>query len=423
MAQKGKDILVGGLDIGSTGIRMAVGQLLSDSNGRGLHILGTVEVSSEGIHKGSITSIEDTVSSISACLEKMERTVGAPIERVWVGVNGHEIVTEGSKGVVAISRGNGEVTDEDVARVIEAAKTVATPLNYQILHVIPRFFRVDGSNPIKDPVGMSGVRLEVDALIVQASSAHIRNVSKAIYRTGLEINDMVLSMLAASEVVTTERGRDMGVVVVDIGGATTSLVIIEGGDVIHGAFIPLGSEHITADLAIGLRTSIEVAQRVKVVEGTANVKGLTKRDEIDLFDYGALEHEKIPKKYIAEIIEARVEEIFQKIDAELKSIGRDGMLPAGVVCIGGGSKMHGLLDVAKKVLRLPASLGYPINVTSITDTVNDVAFSSVIGLVKWGFDIESSRTVKPKWTRVIAKIQSGTSWFGTIRTWVKSILP
>lgn len=421
--QKGKDILIAGLDIGSTSVRMAVGQLLHGADGKGLHILGTAEVASEGIHKGAITSIEDAVSSVSACLEKMERSIGAPIDRVWVGVNGHEIMTSGNKGVVAIARGNGEVTDEDVSRVVEAAKTIATPLNFEILHVIPRFFRVDGSNPIKDPVGMSGVRLEVDALIVQASSAHIRNISKAVYRTGLEIHDMVLSLLAASEVVTSERARDMGVVVLDVGAATTSMVVIEGGDVIHAAFIPIGSEHITADLAIGLRTSIEIAHSVKIKDGTAHVKGLTKRDEIDLYEHGSPNHEKIPRKYIAEIIEARVEEIFQKVEEELKSIGRDGMLPAGIVCIGGGSKIHGLLDVAKRTLRLPASLGYPMNITSVTDSVNDVGFSNVIGLVKWGYDIVGAQVLQPKWSKMVNKISEGAGSLDTVKKWIKSLLP
>ncbi len=422
MAKKrSQEGLLAGLDLGSTSVRMAVGQMLAHGDQKSLHILGAAEVPSEGIHKGSITSIEDAVSSVSACLEKVERSIGTPIDSVWVGVAGHEIITDGSKGVVAVARPNGEVTEEDVERVIEAARTVVTPLNFEILHVIPRYFRVDGSNPVRDPVSMSGVRLEVDALIVQASSAHIRNITKTVYRTSLNINDLVLSMLSASEVVTTERGRDMGVAVVDIGGTTTSLVVIEGGDVIHVGCIPIGSDHITADIAIGLRTSIEIAEQIKVQEGTANARGLTKKDEIDITDFGGNEHEKISRKYVAEIIEARVEELFDKINNDLKKIGRAGLLPAGVICIGGGAKLQGLLEVSKKHLRLPSTLGYPIGITGVTDRINDIAFSSVIGLVKWGADVVASHDVK--WGGVLTTLKSQNRLFETAKKWLRSFFP
>ena len=322
--------------------------------------------------------------------------------------------------------------DSEVQEIFGAFRMVAVELINRIQNYVKPDAFIAGTRrpitiehllPIESEPMLQQFSIEVDALIVQASSAHIRNISKAVYRTGLEIHDMVLSLLAASEVVTSERARDMGVVVLDIGASTTSMVVIEGGDVIHAAFIPIGSEHITADLAIGLRTSIEIAHSVKIKDGTAHVKGLTKRDEIDLYEHGAQNHEKIPRKYIAEIIEARVEEIFQKVEEELKSIGRDGMLPAGVVCIGGGSKIHGLLEVAKRTLRLPASLGYPMNITSVTDSVNDVGFSNVIGLVKWGYDIVGAQVMQPKWSKVVSKISEGANSIDTVKKWIKSLLP
>lgn len=422
MGRKTGENIIAGLDLGSTAIRMVVGQMLEQGGSEGLHILGMVEVPSEGIHKGVITSIEDAVSSTSACLEKMERSVGLPIEHVWVGVNGAHVLTDTSRGVVAISHPNGEITEDDVERAVDAARTVATPMNYEILHVIPRSFSVDGGTPVKDPVSMSGVRIEVDTHIIQGASGHIKSLTKTVYRTGSDIDDLVLSILAASEVVSSERARDMGCVIIDVGGSTTSMIVIEDGDVIHTSFIPIGSEHITQDIAIGLKTSIDVAEQLKIFGGTAMVKGLTKRDVLDLSEFGSHEKEEVSRKLLAQIIEARVEEILEKVGSELKQIGRAGVLPAGAVFVGGGSKLHGLIDVAKRDLRLPASLGYPLNVTSVTDKINDVVFATSIGLVKWGADIQAEMP-HGKWNTLLQSMSGTKVVAGNVRKWMKSLLP
>lgn len=422
MGRQRTEELIVGLDLGSTAIRMAVGQVLETEGQSGLHILGMVEVASEGIHKGNITSIEDAVSQMSACLEKVERAVGSPVEHVWVGVNGHHVLTATSQGVVAVANPHSEICEDDVERAIDAARTVATPMNYEILHVIPRYFTVDGSNPVKDPVSMSGVRLEVDTHIIQGSSGHIKNLTKTVYRTGADIDDLVLSVLAASEVVTSDRARDMGCVVIDVGGSTTSIIVIEDGDVIHTAFIPIGSEHITADLAIGLKTSIDVAERVKIFAGTAITKGLTKRDLVDLGEFGGDEGDEVSRKFVAQIIEARVEELLDKIADELESIGRAGVLPAGAVFIGGGSKLQGLIDVAKRQLQLPAHLGYPLNITSVTDKINDVSFATCVGLVKWGADIAADMP-SGRWGAIVDRFNATKAVAGSVRKWVKSLLP
>lgn len=422
MTRPTQDDLVAALDLGSTTIRMAVGQLIDQNGSTGLHILGLSEVPSGGVHKGVVTSIEDTVSQISQCLENMERLIGTPIDHVWVGMNGHQVITTTSQGVVPVAHPQHEITEEDVERAIDAAKTVAMPVNYEILHVIPRYFTVDGGNPVKDPVSMNGIRLEVDTHIIQGSSAHIKNVTKAVHRTGVDIDDLVLSVLAASEVVTNDRARDMGCVVVDMGSSTTSMIVIEDGDVIHTACIPIGSEHITADLAIGLKTSIDVAELIKIEVGSAIVKGLKKKDVIRLDTLGVDSDEEVSKKFIAQIIEARVEEILDKIQDELVSIGRAGVLPAGVVFIGGGSKLRGLCDVTKYQLQLPASLGYPIDLTSVSEKINDVAFATCVGLVKWGADISMDGSYG-KWGSIMDKIIAAKALGGNVRSWVKSILP
>ncbi|HBW73750.1 MAG: Cell division protein ftsA [Candidatus Magasanikbacteria bacterium GW2011_GWA2_45_39] len=378
-----KELLVG-LDVGSTAVRIVVGQIVATGEKPELQIVGAAEVVSEGVHRGVVTSIEDTVSSISACIDRAERMVGTPLQRAWIGISGSHILVEQSKGVVAVSKSNGEISEEDVERAVEAARAVATPLNYEILHVIPKNYTVDGQIGVKDPIGMTGVRLEVDTQMIQGLSAHIKNLTRAVYRTGLDINDVVLSILATAAAVTTERQKELGVAVVNIGGATTSVVVYEDGDILDTAVLSIGSEHITADLAIGLRTSIDVAERLKLQYGTSLVKEVAKDDRVDLSDLGAMEKELVDRRYIAEIISARAEEILERIDKVFKKVGKSGRLPAGVILTGGGSKLHGLVETSKDVLRLPVTVGYPLNITSSTDKVNDLAFTTAIGLVRWG---------------------------------------
>jgi len=381
--------LIAGLDIGSTAIRLAVGQNIE--GGEKIHIIGTAEVLAEGISKGIISSIEDAVSSISACLEKAERMIGVPIESAWVGISGGHIISQESRGVVAVARSDGEISEDDIERSIEAARTVATPPNYEILHVIPKGFTVDGQVGIKDPLGMTGIRLEVDTQIIQGLGSQIKNLTKAVYRPGINIEDLVLSILATSEAVLTSRQKELGVAVINIGGSTTSLAVFEEGDILHTAVMPIGSDHITSDIAIGLRISIDAAEKIKLEYGTALSSEVGKRDEIDIGELEGKESNFISKKYIAEITEARVEEIFEKVDAELKKIDKSGKLPAGIVLTGGGAKLNGLVDAAKKKLRLPASLGKPSNITSAIDKVNDPAFATAIGLVIWGSQLVGQR--------------------------------
>lgn len=380
-----EDALFAGIDIGSTAVRIAVGQRLpSNGEKEQVHIIGAAEVPSEGINRGVINSIEDAVSSVSACIERVERMTGAPVGSAWVSISGSNVTLLESKGVVAVAKTDGEIREDDVDRVVDAAQTVATPVNYEIIHVIPKAFTVDGQKGIKDPVSMNGLRLEVDAQIIQGLSSHIKNLTKCVYRTGVNIERLVLGVLATAEVVTTARQKELGVAVLNIGGATTNLVVFEQGDILHMASIPLGSDHITSDIAIGLRTSIDVAERVKLQYAEATAANVGRSEQVNLRELGADGDELVSRKYVCDIVQARLEEVLERVEKELKKIGRNGMLPAGVVLTGGGSKIAGVVELTKQKLRLPASLGYPIGVTSITDRVNDLAFTTAIGLVQWG---------------------------------------
>lgn len=379
--------LIAGLDVGSTAIRLAVAQV----NGNGpLHIIGLAEVPSDGINRGVVTSIEDAVTAISGCLERVEKMVAAPIEHVWVGINGSHLISQTSRGVIAVSKPNGEIGEDDVNRVVEAAQAVATPPNYEMLHTLPKSYTVDNQAGIKDPVGMTGVRLEVETQIIQGQSAQIKNLTKCIYRTGLDIDQLVLGVLATSEGVISKRQKELGVMVVNIGGSTTSVMVYEEGDPLHVFILPVGSGHITNDIAICLRTSIDVAERLKIDYGQAVPDEIGKREEIDLSEFSN-EDGMVSRKQVAEIIEARLEDVFDLIDKELRKIDRSGKLPAGVILTGGGAKLPGVIDLAKRKFRLPAALGGALDVSSPLEKVNDLSFTTAIGLVKWG----AQQTVVP----------------------------
>jgi len=396
-----KDNIIAGLDIGSTDIRLVIGQKIPGPAGEELQIIGAVSAPTAGVSRGVVNSIEETTSSISACLEKAERLVGVPISRVWVSINDPHIKCERSRGVVAVGRSDGEINENDVSRAIEAARALAVPVNYEILHVLPVKFSVDNQADVKDPIGMNGIRLEVETLIVQGLSTQIRNLTKAIYRTGLEIEDLVLAPLAAAEAVLSTKQKELGVALINLGSSTTSLAVYEERNLIHTAILPIGAEHITADIAIGLRCPINLAERIKQEYGSALPEDFSKKDEIDVSELVKEEEVNddislVSRKYVSEIIGARVEEIFEKVDNEFKRIDRSGMLPAGVIFVGGGAELDGLVEAAKKKLRLPAAVGQAKNISVVIDKVKNPEFLTALGLVIWGghSDQETSSNFK-----------------------------
>lgn len=416
-----RDDIIAGLDIGSTSVRLVIGQVVDNNM---LQIIGAVSNPAAGINKGTVKSIEDVTSSISSCLEKAERLVGVPVTSVWVSVNSPHIKCEKSRGVVAVGRSDGEINGDDVDRALEAARALSVPPNYEIIHVIPVRFTVDNQEDIKDPVGMSGVRLEVETLIIQGLTSQIKNLTKAIFRTGLDIEDLVLSPLAAAEAVVGAKQKELGAALINIGASTTSLAVFEEGELLHTAIIPIGSEHISADIAIGLRCPINLADRIKVEYGSANAEHLNEDSEINIEDL--LKEEGVDEdistvklKYLSEIIGARVEEIFEKVDEELKSIERSGMLPGGVFLIGGGAKLAGMVDVAKRQLRLPACIGSNKNVNAVIDKVNEIDYLNALGLVAWGnqvFDDSGGGFMKSG-----KKMASDT--FLKMKKWISSLIP
>lgn len=400
--------LIAGLDIGSSMTRLVVGHIVpSDGKSPGrlqVRVISAAEVPTEGVQRGVVTSIEELISSISYGLEQVERIAGLPVESVWLGINGPFVLTQESKGVVAVAKTNGEISTEDTARAIESARSIPIPLNYDLLHVLPWSFTVDGQIGIKDPIGMTGMRLEVGTKLIYSMSSHVRNLTRAVYRTGIDVESVILSILASGEAVVTARQKELGAAVVTIGSATTSLAVYEDGNTIHVAVIPIGSQHITNDIAVGLRTAIDVAERIKLEYGHCAPKGISKKDIIDLQTLGASASEVASRHYIAQIIEARVVEICDKIRGEFAKIGKNELLPAGIIITGGGAKLGGLVECVRNELRLPVSLGYPFDVSSVSSASGDIAFAPAIGLLKWGVQLGSTGE------KGVPRQQSGRKW-------------
>ncbi|MDP1709689.1 MAG: cell division protein FtsA [Candidatus Komeilibacteria bacterium] len=374
--------IIAGLDIGSATIRMAVGEVVSETNR--INIIGLSEGPSAGVNKGTVRSIEEVVEAIGAVVENAERMTGLTLDHAYIAISGSHIVSQKSKGVIAISRPDGEIREDDVNRVLEAAQAVSVPPNYEILHVLPRNFSIDNQTGIKDPIGMNGVRLEVEAQIIEGQSAHIKNVTKAVNLAGIGIDDLVLASLAGAESALTERQKDLGVALVNIGAATTSLLVFEEGDILHVSVLPVGSAHITNDIAIGLRTNIDVAETIKIHYGQAVPDHVGKNDEIEMRQVAETEDGVFSCRHLAEIIEARAEEIFHMVDKNLRDINRSGKLPAGIILTGAGAKLPGIVEVAKREFRLPASIGRPLGIESAIDRINDPGLTTAVGLVLWG---------------------------------------
>lgn len=372
-----------GIDVGSTKVVTCVGKFENGTT----DIIGMGKSINQGIRKGTIVDIEETVSAISASLAEAERLSGMAIQGAIVGINGHHIKSEDSKGVIAVSRADGEITEPDVTRAIEASKAIPNVPNREILHVIPRNFIIDGQEEIRDPLGMTGIRLEVNSNIISTSTNALKSLNRAVEQSGIQPNDIVFSPIASAKMLLSKRQMDIGVIIVDIGASTTSFAVYEEGDLISCGVIPIGASHITNDIAIGLRTNIDIADLIKLKYGYAIPDKIPEKEEINLNKLDKNEDGVASLKYVSEIIEARLNEIFLIIKNELIKIDRDGTLPAGIVLTGGGARTEGIIELAKTTLCLPTQVGKPIaEISGLVDKLDDPIYATSIGLMLWGKD-------------------------------------
>jgi len=409
---------IAAVDIGSSKTVVIVGQVQEGM----IQVVGVGKSSSSGLRRGSVVDVEETVSSISAAIEEAERSSGFAVEACYASVGGNQITSVDSKGVVAISRADGEITSPDIERVLEAARSVALPPNYEILHTTPKHFAVDGQSGIKDPTGMTGIRLEVSAHIVGIAMLAIKNLTKALTQSGLEIQGIVFSPLAAAKAFLNKRQMEMGVVLIDFGASSTSIAVFEEGSLIHSKVIPVGSNHITNDIAIGLKISLEAAEKIKFEAIDVDSSNVKESEKIDLSKYERHEKEKPSRQYVCEIAEARLNELFQMIKQELSDIERDEMLPAGAVMVGGGSLLKGIIPMAKKSLGLPVQEGIPVyEVSGLIDKVDDPQYATAVGLMLWGLD-EMQTNVSNK-GKINLGLEGARGALGKVKDIFKNFLP
>jgi cell division protein FtsA len=363
-----------GIDIGTTAVRCVVGELSSDSNIP--TIIAVSRAENTGMRKGNVAHIEEVAQAVIAAVQEAERTSGREIKMATVNVNGSHVEGVNSKGVVAISSADRVIGAEDRMRVEEAATVVQLPANKEIIQVFAKNYRLDGQENIKDPVGMHGVRLEVDTHIVVASTPALKSLEQVLQRAELHASHRTVTSLAAAEAMLDRKQKESGVAVLDIGAATTNIVVIEDGEVEHIAVVPMGGTHITNDLAIGLKTELDIAELIKLKHANLN-KTITGETSFVVNK----EEFRFDRDMMRMIVEARVEEILEFADKELKRIHRSRKLPGGIVLTGGSAQLPGLVEFTKEVMELPARVGNYKHIKRVVDNVNEPEFAPAVGLM------------------------------------------
>ncbi|MBN1995673.1 MAG: cell division protein FtsA [Anaerolineae bacterium] len=371
------------LDIGTTKICTLVAEVGPPPENV-LRIVGVGTVPAKGIRKGVVVNVGEVTAAITDSIHRAERTSGYEIASAYVGLAGAHVSAMNSRGVVAISRGERGIRPVDVERALEAARAIDLPHNREVLHIIPRDFTVDGDSGVRDPVGMQAYRLEVEAHIVTGSTASIRNLVKCAQNAGIYIDALVLEPLASGETALTDIEREMGVALVDIGGGTTDIAIFIEGSIWHTVVLPTGGEQITNDVAVGLRTPFNLAEEIKIKYGHCLPDTMMPDETVKVSVFGGDGQTQISRQFLAEIIEARAEEILEMVLKEIKRSGYDGLLPAGVVLCGGTAELPGLRDLTREIMNLPARIGEPQNLRGLVDTLQSPAFATSVGLLEWG---------------------------------------
>ncbi len=372
-----------GIDVGTTKICTMVAEVRPDGR---VNILGVGLTPSKGLDKGVVVNIDEAVNAISTCVEKAERLSGYRIGTAYVGIAGKHVQSLNSRGVVAISRPDHEITGTDVSRAVESAQAVAIPTQREIIHVIPRAYIVDGHENIRDPVGMSGYRLEVETHIVTGEVMAIQNLIKSVERAGVIIDDLVLQPLASGEAVLTPEDKDRGVVLVDIGGGTTDIAIFIQGGIWHSVVLPVGGNHLTNDIVVVLHTPHNTAEYLKLKYGSAIAEAPAEGedDTIKTESFAPGEQIEVSRHYLNQVIQARAEQIVELVATEIRRSGYEGLLPAGIVLTGGSSLLPRFDELVRDMLGMPVRIGSPTNLTGLSDAVDSPPYATGVGLVKWG---------------------------------------
>lgn len=383
MAKKSDNNLIVGLDIGTTKVVALVGEVIAEDQ---VEIIGVGTHPSKGLKRGMVVNIDATVQSIKRAVEEAELMAGCKINSAYTGIAGGHIRSLNSHGIVAIR--SGEVIQSDVDRVIDAAKTVAIPADQKILHILPQEFIVDDQEGVREPIGMSGVRLEAKVHIVTGSVSAVQNIVKCIERCGLQVSDIILQQLASSYAVLTDDEKELGVCLVDIGGGTTDIAIFNNGAIRHTAVIPIAGDQVTNDIAVTLHTPTKYAEDIKVAHASVSDDVVGEGNEAEMVEVPTASPQKnkeVAKNTLAQIVRARYEELFTLVQAELRRSGLADFISAGIVLTGGASKVEGLLDLAIEVFQMPVRLGSPQNISGMIEVLNNPIYSTGVGLLLAGY--------------------------------------
>jgi cell division protein FtsA len=424
-----KQRLIAAVDIGSSKITTLIAQVVEEeiTMDVSVNIIGVANLDSKGVKKGQIVDIEEAVEAVISSVEAAERMAGFNLDRAYISVGGAHVTSQNSKGVVAVSNPNSEITEEDIDRVIEAARAVSHPASREIIHVIPREFIVDGEAGVRDPVGMSGVRLEVETHIVTASSAALKNLRKSVNEVGIEVDEMVFAGLASSYATITPTEKELGCVLIDIGSGTTSIAAFVDGGMAYSGSLPVGARNVTNDLAIGLRVSLDEAEKIKLSLNKKS-KAVDKhgKEVIEIEETGSDEPKTVSKRTVTEgIIKPRLNEIFSMVKNDLEKAGLVNKIPSGAIITGGGAMTVGVEDASKKVLALPSRVAEPTGVKGLIDDIGDSRFATPVGLILYGAaqgEVEKKQKM-PNLPTKMKLPQGGANMFGRIIESVKDLLP
>ena len=394
-----KNSIVVGLDIGTSKVCAIVGEMTD----HGVEIIGLGTHVSQGLRKGVVINIESTVTSVKKAVEEAALMAGCEIHTVYASISGGHIKAFNSHGIVAVK--NKEVTQRDLERVIDAAKAVAIPMDREVLHVLPQDYIIDDQDGIKEPLGMSGVRLEAKVHIITGALTSAQNIIKCCNRTGLNVAEIVLAPLAAAEATLSDEERELGVVLVDMGGGTTDIALYHDGTVKHTAVLGIGGNHVTNDIAAGLRTPFNDAERIKQRYGFAKATMVTEDERVEVPSLAGKGAGSVSRQILCEIIEPRLDEIFELIQKEIAKSGYEGALASGVVITGGSMLLPGAVEMAERSFGLPVRLGLPTHVGGIVDVVDSPAYAAAVGLVLHGMKRQERSVYRPRDDKILAKVK------------------
>jgi cell division protein FtsA len=382
-----REAVLVGIDVGTSKVCALIGEVSRDGR---LTIMGHGTVPASGLKKGVVINIDQTIRSIADAVERAERLSGWKIDRAFVGVGGQHVESINSPGQVAVTAHHREVTREDVNRAIEVARAVSIPSNREVLHVERRGFTVDGQEGVKDPLGMSALRLEVETHIVTASATAVQNLTKCVSAAGVKIDELVADSLASAEAVLSETEKELGVAVADIGAGTIDLALFQEGSPFHTRVLPVGGNNVTNDVAIGLKTSLQVAEELKIRHGTADLRAVEDADdeEISVSVLGEDAGRTVSRLEVCQIIEARMRETFELLGNEIRAAGV-GMLPAGIILTGGAAQLAGAAELGRSVLQMPVRVAAPTGIGGLVDTLLEPSYSTSVGLLLWGAKVLS----------------------------------